>query len=273
MKLLFHSIVFLASIVSATAIGAVEWKSDMAAALEMARKSGKPVMINFYADWCGYCKKMKSDVYPNRMIERQLENFITVSIDGERNPQIAEDYGITGYPTVTFLDRNGVQIRKIEGYAGVEKFSSILRAVSASGDLESEIQVGLKENPENIRTNYRAGAYYFKAKQYHRARHYFLKGYSSEKEDVSGHRILCIYNAAVTSMRLEDYSSAVSYWNAYLSLSPYKNSDYAYARYYRAVAFYQLGMKKEAKEDLLYAAEYLPLPAERQSATDMLADY
>lgn len=269
----FHNILIAAAVLSflpAMPAGAVEWKSSYNQALNSAKESGRPVMIDFYAEWCNYCRKMKSDVYPSDRIQRKLNRFVTVSIDGEKHPDIAAKYGVDGFPTVVFLDQNGVLLYRYEGYADTDRLSSLLNTAWSKRNRENEILEEIRKNPENIKSNYQAGAYYFRAGNYEKARSYFLKGYTSKKEDVSGHRLLSVYNAAVTSMRLDDYSSAVSFWNAYLSLSPYKNSDYAYARYYRAVSFLELGLKEDAVSDLEYASEFLPLPEERKKAESLL---
>jgi thioredoxin-related protein len=120
---------------------AVRWL-PLDKALKEAKVEKKPVLIDFYAKWCGYCKKMKRDTYGDKaVIERINRMFKAVSIDieGEKEftvdgktvseSEFADGFGVTATPTTWFLKPNGDLIKGIPGYMEPEEFLPILNYV------------------------------------------------------------------------------------------------------------------------------------------------
>jgi thioredoxin 1 len=74
--------------------------------------SEKPVLVDFWADWCGPCRMIAPSV--NAMAE-EYENVLTVAkLDVDENPAIPGRYGIIGIPTL-MLFKNGQVVERITG--------------------------------------------------------------------------------------------------------------------------------------------------------------
>jgi thiol:disulfide interchange protein len=103
-----------------TTHGAVEvnWETDFPAALERARAEGKPVLVNFYAEWCVWCKRMESTTLRDNDVKTVLrDQVIAVSLDVDGNGrELSNHYGVDGLPTTLVLDGNGHEIGRIAGY-------------------------------------------------------------------------------------------------------------------------------------------------------------
>jgi uncharacterized protein YyaL (SSP411 family) len=96
--------------------------------LDLAKKENKPVFLDISASWCGYCKRMKANVFTNTDVSVFYNsNYINVSVDGEKGEgiELAKKYGVTGYPTFVFLKPDGSVAFQTSGFYNSEKFLEI----------------------------------------------------------------------------------------------------------------------------------------------------
>ncbi|WP_316818655.1 thioredoxin family protein [Pedobacter nyackensis] len=99
--------------------------SSLAEVKEMAKAKNKLIFIDFYTDWCGPCKMMSKEVFPQKEVgDFYNANFIAVKIDAEKGegPAIAKQYGISGYPTLAYINYKGEVMHKFVGSTGVTEF-------------------------------------------------------------------------------------------------------------------------------------------------------
>jgi thiol-disulfide isomerase/thioredoxin len=95
--------------------GAIAWRKSLPAAQAEAKRSHKLLMVDFYTSWCGFCKKLDAETYTDANVIRLSEKVVTVKVDAERDGrQLAEKYGVTGFPTILFLNETG----GVEGMIG-----------------------------------------------------------------------------------------------------------------------------------------------------------
>lgn len=96
-----------------------------AQALAEARKTGKGLILDFGAKWCGPCKLMDKNTFSNLEVGLAVnKGFIALKIDVEQfaGMDIAEKYRVSQYPTVIFLDSKGKTFNRIKGYFPPESF-------------------------------------------------------------------------------------------------------------------------------------------------------
>ncbi len=97
-------------------------------ALASARDSGKPVMIDFFAEWCAACKELDHKTYVAPVVIEESERFVNIKIDATNEEEILdtlyERYGVKGLPTIAFIDSKGELMTdpKITGFMGPERF-------------------------------------------------------------------------------------------------------------------------------------------------------
>ncbi len=118
MKLILIAILFLSSATIADAtMQWYEYEEGMVAAGTME----KPVILDFYADWCGPCVAMEEGTYPDPRVISELADFVAIKVDTQKRIDIETKYGIAYYPTVVFLDRKGKEVSRHIGYLGPEE--------------------------------------------------------------------------------------------------------------------------------------------------------
>ncbi|HUM09649.1 MAG TPA: cytochrome c biogenesis protein CcdA [Myxococcaceae bacterium] len=105
------------------------------AALARARAEHKPVMIDFFAEWCAACKELDRETYVAPAVVEEAERFIRIKVDGT-NAQDPVDalyqrFGVNGLPTVAFVSSDGKVLDdpRVTGFLGPEKFTETLRQV------------------------------------------------------------------------------------------------------------------------------------------------
>lgn len=89
-------------------------------AIERARVEGKLVFVDVYTTWCLPCRLMDEDVFSDPELGRYLnEHFVSLKVDAERGngANLAAIYEVKAYPTLLFLDNNGVPLVRKQGAA------------------------------------------------------------------------------------------------------------------------------------------------------------
>ncbi len=113
--------------------------------LKLAQEQNKQVLIDFYTDWCHWCKVMDEKTFSDKSVAGKLEDkFITVRLNAESktetatylgntytNVQLTQAFGVTGFPTLAFLEPDGGMITKIPGYVPPDKFLNVLEYIDA----------------------------------------------------------------------------------------------------------------------------------------------
>jgi thiol:disulfide interchange protein DsbD len=93
----------------------VEWDKYTAKQLADARTAGKPVIIDFYADWCLPCKELDAKTFVDPAVMGELNRFVRVkanlTVTSDATTQaLTKQYAILGVPTIVFLDSKGAEV-------------------------------------------------------------------------------------------------------------------------------------------------------------------
>jgi thioredoxin-related protein len=104
--------------------------------LAEAQRTGKPVFVDMYTDWCGWCKVMDRNTFSNAEVGTYVtQNYLAYKLNAERGegPALARKYQVSGYPTVVVLKYDGSHLTNLVGYLDAPSFLGKLKESQAKG--------------------------------------------------------------------------------------------------------------------------------------------
>lgn len=118
-----------------------EWiREDEAAALERAKAEDKLVLVDIWAEWCGWCKKLDEDVFSKPEFAEAAKDFVLLKIDSDANEGYLEKTSQQGLPTTAFLLPDGKVLCARAGYMPTEAYVAMLNeAKGLRGKLDADV--------------------------------------------------------------------------------------------------------------------------------------
>jgi thiol:disulfide interchange protein DsbD len=114
----------------------VDWLHDEPEALARAGEEGKPLIIDFTAEWCVACKELEAFTFSDPDVQAELNaRFVSAKIDctekTEEVERLFDKYGVRGLPTIVFYDSQGnlVEDERIIGFKDKDEMLEILRGI------------------------------------------------------------------------------------------------------------------------------------------------
>lgn len=104
----------------------ISWVYNLSEAMKTAQSANQPVMIDFYAEWCGWCKKLDKDVYANPEVIKLSKNFVAVKVDTDKYQNDAKKYNVEGLPTIVFTGPDGKIKETFVGYRDSAEFVRVM---------------------------------------------------------------------------------------------------------------------------------------------------
>lgn len=153
-------------------------------AVSIAKKENKHILVDFYTDWCVWCKKLESEVYSKpEIIKFMNDNFVAVKLNPEKAGEIdykgdkysqgdfAQAAGVTGYPATGFFSPESDYLQIVPGFLPADQFMSLLKYFQEQRYYSlgfqdyvifDKFRSLLKDNPEDAEINFVVG--YFEQK-------------------------------------------------------------------------------------------------------------
>jgi thiol:disulfide interchange protein DsbD len=122
-------------ILGRTHAGAATWAPYEEAALTRAAAAGRPVVIDFAADWCMPCKELEHKTFSQQDVINATKNVVTMKADLTQHANadvqaLRKRYDIRGVPTIVFIDSKGKERPELRAVQFIDK-DEFLKRLSA----------------------------------------------------------------------------------------------------------------------------------------------
>jgi len=89
-------------------------------------KSEQPVMVDFYAEWCGPCKMAGPII--DELADEYKDKLLIVKMDVDKTRLTAGRFGVMSIPTIIFF-KNGKEVERLSGFGGKEGYLKLIKKV------------------------------------------------------------------------------------------------------------------------------------------------
>ncbi len=115
---------------------------SMEEAQALAKENGKKVLVEVYAVWCGFCRKMAAETHPTQKVKDAVnELFYLVRLNAESEKvvvfngepmteaELATAFGVSSFPTTVFVDTNGDPLGYQPGFMDANTYTELISYV------------------------------------------------------------------------------------------------------------------------------------------------
>ncbi|HEU4389455.1 MAG TPA: thioredoxin family protein [Blastocatellia bacterium] len=151
--------VFLCSF-PAVADAQINWIRDYRAGIKRAQETKLPVMVDFWASWCGPCQQMDREVYNQPKLIEASKRFVFIQVDIDRDPGTAGQYAAQAIPLMVFIDPWENVLMKRQAFAYANDLLEMMKPIPGSFAPVSNNFEALNDNKENFEALMGIGAFY-----------------------------------------------------------------------------------------------------------------
>jgi thioredoxin-like negative regulator of GroEL len=201
----------------------IKWEKRFDEALKKARKDGKPVIVDFWADWCGWCHRLDRTTYADPWVVRKAQDFVAVKVNTEgsrRELDVAVEYQVTSLPTIVFLSPEGRQLYRLNGFQGPGQFPRTLEAVLQVARRVMAWEEALARNPDDPRALFALGTHLYEQEYFGDARELLRKAVARDAESGADDRRRARMLLAIIEHVTRNYAEAEKLVKEALTLQP-----------------------------------------------------
>lgn len=116
----------------------ITWLTNEEAALAKASAEGKPVLIDFGAEWCAACKKLEHQTFPDANVRSEAARFVALRVDATDDEDVAvtklkDKYKVVGLPTVIMLDKSGKEVVRFNDFVKPDQLYNVMKCNARAG--------------------------------------------------------------------------------------------------------------------------------------------
>src|SRR5262245_31561269 len=151
----------------------IRWERQFEEALKKARAARKPVIVDFWAEWCGWCHRLDQTTYVDPLVVKLSQEFVPVKVDtegGRKHTEIALRYNVSTLPTIIFLSAGGRQVLKVGQFQGPGQFPKTMEAAREAAAKVMAWEAALDKDGQDAKALFFLGRHMFEQEFYEESR-------------------------------------------------------------------------------------------------------
>jgi thiol-disulfide isomerase/thioredoxin len=202
---------------------AIQWEKKFDEALKKARRAGKPLVVDFWAEWCGWCHRLDRTTYADPAVIRRAQEFVAVKVNTEgsrRELQVSAKYGVRSLPTILFLSPQGRQLFRVNGYQGPGQFPRTLDVARQVGGRVIAWETALEADPADAGAALGLGRHLYEQEDYEEAQALLRTAVAHDSAATVGERREARMLLAILAHVTRDFGEAERLVKEALKLGP-----------------------------------------------------
>jgi len=190
--------------------------------LAKAKNQNKLVLLDLYADWSTWCKKLDQEVYTDPEVIKFSEKFICIKKNREQAEGVAlsEKYQPGGYPCVLFVDAEGHEIDRIAGFVEASRFLKVMVNIYLGIDTFTGLIKAHQNEPGNVSTTFKLAEKYSVRGQVKPAKVLYEKVLELDRDNSSGYLPNTHFALGNMAVKANELASAEHHFKTILSQYP-----------------------------------------------------
>jgi thiol-disulfide isomerase/thioredoxin len=185
-------------------------------ALQLARDSGRPMMIDFYATWCGPCKKLAKYTFQDEDVSTLVaEKLVCIKRDAEKDEgaELAKRFLVYNYPTMIFLKPDGTEIDRHVGFLQPPEYMQLVNDYLAGVNTLDDYMRRVQVSPDDAELNFKVGEKLSHRLQSDDARRYLEHAIELDAANDQGYAVQSLFALGDLHRKLAERSEGTKDWD------------------------------------------------------------
>ena len=201
----------------------IQWEKNFDKAMKKAEQHGKPVIVDFWAEWCGWCHRLDRTTYVDPVVSDKARGFVAVKVDTEgsqREKEIRDQYRVLSLPTILFLSPRGHQVFRVNSFIDPHRFNYMMDKALAAAQRVSAWEEELEEDPDAAGAAYALGQHLFEQECYEESAELLARAAANDADRPIHERRRTRFLLALMQNVQERYAEAEALIKEALTLDP-----------------------------------------------------